>query len=363
MEYEESSLNVDEHLLMNGDIAVLLFNLEDMYIKVLNETYLPYELKDYIVDTDISNIRKAIVDIEAVKDFFSSRALNLSRENAKVILNVASLPQSLKTKERLKITFACKGLTMCDNFWIKSQGDDRIRFADVNLRKTPLSEASYKIAILGKHISATAKELRPDLSTHGMYPKYWHRENGTVYIWKTDRTSSNINTKAELQVSDILQAIGAKAVKYQEVYRDGKTFAVAKCIATDEYALVSALSIRDWCVHTDRSFSEYIQTEWLTDFANMCVVDYVLANTDRHIDNWGFLVENRTNRIAEFAPLYDHNQALLADEIGTELDELIYEPTGLTFLETIKQFSKFASIDFTKVTLPVKASIRAKTLC
>lgn len=360
MEYNAALLNTDEHILMNGDIPVLLFNLEELYIKVLNNSYLPYELKDYITDTDYSDIKKAMAHIETVKDYFSSRALNLSRENAKVILNVTALPQSLKTKERLKITFACKGLTMGDNFWIKSKGDDTVRFADVNLRKTPLSEASYEIAILGKHISATAEELRPDLSTHGMFPKYWHRENGEVYMWKTDKTTGNINTKAELQTSELLQTAGVKAVPYKSVYKDGILFAVSKCIATDEHALVSALSIRDWCIHTGKDFEEYIHTNWRTDFANMCMVDYIFANTDRHIDNWGFLVENSTNQIKEFAPLYDHNQSLVADEIGTDINELIYEPTGLTFSETVQKYAKYVTVQFCGIELPHKARIRAE---
>ena len=362
MEYNAAFLSVDEHLLMNGDIPVLLFNLEEMYIKILNHIYLPYSLKDFIVDTDISNMEKTRIDLETVKDFLASRTLHPLREHANAILNAATLPQSFKTNERLKIAFACKGLTMVDNFWIKSKGNDNVCFADVNLRKMTFSEVSYKIAILGETLSATAEELRPELSTSGKFAKYWKRENEEVYLWKTDRTTGNVNTKAELQVSNLLQAAGVNAVRYIEAYKDGKCFAVAKCVATDEISLVSALNIRDWCVHTGKDFEKYIQENWLVDFANMCVVDYIFANTDRHIDNWGFLVENRTNQIKAFAPLYDHNQALLADELGTDINELIYEPTGLTFLESIQMFGKFAKLDFKKVALPPKALARFKLL-
>ena len=37
----------------------------------------------------------------------------------------------------------------------------------------------------------------------------------------------------------------------------------------------------------------------MTNFANMCVIDYCLANTDRHFENFGLLVDNKTNNIKE----------------------------------------------------------------
>ena len=36
MEYDAAFLSANEHLLMNGDIPVLLFNLEEMYIYATN---------------------------------------------------------------------------------------------------------------------------------------------------------------------------------------------------------------------------------------------------------------------------------------------------------------------------------------
>ena len=45
------------HILMNGDIPVLEFEL-DAYMKVLNNDFLPYELKDFVQDTDVNNFKK-----------------------------------------------------------------------------------------------------------------------------------------------------------------------------------------------------------------------------------------------------------------------------------------------------------------
>ena len=42
----------------------------------------------------------------------------------------------------------------------------------------------------------------------------------------------------------------------------------------------------------------------------MVVFDAVICNTDRHFGNFGFLIDNSTNKIASPAPLFDHGNAL-----------------------------------------------------
>lgn len=44
-------------------------------------------------------------------------------------------------------------------------------------------------------------------------------------------------------------------------------------------------------------------------FWDMFIIDALIGNTDRHNGNWGFLVDNKTNKI-EFAPIYDCGSCL-----------------------------------------------------
>ena len=45
------------------------------------------------------------------------------------------------------------------------------------------------------------------------------------------------------------------------------------------------------------------------NFFKMCVVDYLISNSDRHSQNWGFYVNNYNGNIICLHPLYDHNNA------------------------------------------------------
>ena len=44
----------------------------------------------------------------------------------------------------------------------------------------------------------------------------------------------------------------------------------------------------------------------------MNIVDYLVGNTDRHWGNWGFWVDNRTNKLDKLHPLMDFNKAFTA---------------------------------------------------
>lgn len=339
--------------LFNKNHETLRFDFDDAYIQVIDNKYLPFALKDYIKTTGEKDMKGSLKDISTVRDYLASRTLNLSRENAKAILNVAALPQSLRTDQKLKIVMACNGLTMQDNFWIKKDNDPRT-FDEMCLRHHKLSEVSYDIAILGHHISATADELIPDLTTEGMFPKYWHRtSDGQIELWKTDRLDGKVNAKCEIEASEILDSIGFNHVRYRGEYRDEKLFSVCDCMADDNTSFIPMQDIMDWHIHTGINYPAKIKELYSKRFPDMCVIDFVLANTDRHSGNWGVLI-NEENDIIDFAPMFDMNQALVADIMGTDISNQIYEPTGHTFIESVKEWAPYSSVDWngTKQVLP-----------
>ena len=332
------------HYLMNNNIPVLVYDMEEQWMAVMDNEMLPYELKDYVRTTNLDSpdgIKKAMKDMYELKYFFSGRILSAGRSNAKAILGSCALPQARNTKNTLMIIEACQGLSLNDNFWIRKE-DENIRYEDIDIRSNPLSKYAYDIAILGKYISATVRELRPELVTDGMYPKVWKREDGILELWKTDVTRSFVNTRAEIKASRILDHSNVNHVKYEERKQEGILFAVSECVSNERLSHISAQSVRDWCRHTETDFLRYVEERFPEDFHRMIFTDYILANTDRHFGNWWFQADADANRIIGLGALMDHNQALVADMFETDIEDLIYEPTGLTFNETIRRYARYA---------------------
>ena len=46
----------------------------------------------------------------------------------------------------------------------------------------------------------------------------------------------------------------------------------------------------------------------------MKIIDYLIGNVDRHWGNWGFAVDNKTNKLGKLYPLMDFNKAFMSYE-------------------------------------------------
>lgn len=309
----------------------------------------------------MGSIQDSVRYLETFKDFLANRTLNPSRDNAKAILNSVNLPQSMKTAERIQITLACNALTMTDNFWVTDENDTRT-FQEVNLRNNHLKDAAYAIAVLGVNASATKEIMEPDISTNGMFPKTWYRDSSGIELWKTDRYMNNVNTRAEREVSKLLDFTNVSHVHYDGFQRDGRFLVKCKCLATDEYSVIDAFALKDWCSHVGIDFLGYLEEHYLTDLAKMCVIDYVVANTDRHLGNINFFVDNSTNRVCGMTPLFDHNQSLVADNLGTSVDDLVYSLTDSSMLQTAIKYFRFSELEIDIEKFPLKCQQRYKKL-
>ena len=57
-------------------------------------------------------------------------------------------------------------------------------------------------------------------------------------------------------------------------------------------------------------------------FSDMMVFDALIHNTDRHLNNFGVLVDNESNRILGPAPLFDHGNSLFYNITNDEYTDL-----------------------------------------
>ena len=60
-----------------------------------------------------------------------------------------------------------------------------------------------------------------------------------------------------------------------------------------------------------REYYETLGKNFVEALNDMLVLDAVIMNTDRHFGNFGFIIDNKTNKIVAPAPLFDHGNSLL----------------------------------------------------
>ena len=83
-------------------------------------------------------------------------------------------------------------------------------------------------------------------------------------------------------------------------------------IVVDHRSLVSMEVVDVYCANWDINRDSFVLKKDTYAYHMMNLIDYLVGNTDRHWGNWGFLVDNDTNRIEKLYPLMDFNKSFLA---------------------------------------------------
>ena len=326
MKIKRFSANTEYYLMLENS-PVLYFNFDDIEVKIINKKLLPFFLRGKIIEPESDNIKEFYRvnsrNIDFIKEYSVSRLLSLSRENAKQIYTACGISQDNSIENRLNICFLCKGISINDSYWFKRTGTNE-KWEDVDIRNKHLNEI-VEIALAGESPTVTTDPMCPELTTKGLFRKAWIRENGKFYLLKSDKTKEFVNTQAELLASKILDCTDIEHVKYT-IYKNSKyNMLIAKCknFVYDGKSFVEAHEVMEYCKDMNIDFTEFALNKFGKDFANIAIIDYIIQNTDRHDQNYGFLMNNETGELERVAPLFDHNQALIADFLGKDVSNTL----------------------------------------
>lgn len=339
--------------LMWKDDIVMRVDLGYGLFEIFDEQKLPFELRGRITPTFSIN-NDFFLNRDNLFEFLSQRVLPLSRENAKKILNTLHLTQTQTERERAKVALTTRAVTLQDSFWFKLE-EDKIGWDNVNLRKNHLNEIIAQVALHGRSLSLRGKFNTAELSTDGAYAKCWIREDDGPYMLK--KSFREHESETEVEVSNLLDILKVPHVKYTATRDNGVYCCKCKCLADDTHSMLAAESFIAYYNRMNKSYlNEALRIDSKSIYT-MCIIDYLISNSDRHIRNWGFFYDDSFT-ILGCHPLFDHNNAFDKDVVKdiTGGDSLIFD--GKSQLEAA-QYSmkrvpfKIPKYDYRKVlTLP-----------
>lgn len=285
---------------------------EDGRCSINYPSFMPYNLyleKSNDFDSRVNNLNNFYY-------WCSSRVLTLDRKYAKEILRAIGASQAVTDKDRAIIAVSYHGLTLTDVFWIKAAGE-KIRFDSLSLYNHSLSAAFADVSLRGKDITLQNSELfimkdvAGDVGTSGVAPKAWIRQNGDFYLLK-DGDERDVN--AELLASKIVGCFDVNYVPYEEDYFEGLKVSKCKIITSMQTSIVSYEYIDVYCTNRDIDKHEFVLKKDSYSYYMMNILDYLIGNTDRHWGNWGFFVDNTTNKLQGLYSLMDFNKSFLSYE-------------------------------------------------
>ena len=303
-------------------IRVMAEDEEDIYIlKLFDKDLLTLSMKRDVLEGVRARILKVNrgmkkylpPDLEVqdagLREWLKRRLIPKNRAFVYEILRTLGL----SSRDPKGIIDVCKGLSLNDSYWVVPKGFEG-RFDDYNLYENRFSEILSLIAYTGAGRAEGGITTSPELTTHGMLRKAWHKERDGIYLYKGG-TEGALNAGrepySEYYASQIAERMKLKAVHYDLV--KWKNILASKCkLFTDintAYIPIGYL-VRTGGLGECLNYYRGISEEAYEDIKSMLVFDALIYNEDRHFGNFGVLMDSETCEIRGAAPIFDNGVSL-----------------------------------------------------
>ena len=228
----------------------------------------------------------------------------------------------LNANKALGILALSRGLSLTDCYWIEEIGCET-SFAKINLYDNPISRLLAQVAFTG---SGSYKQSEfassPEFTTNGMLPKCWRRINGNIYLYKggtTGAANAGFEPYSEYYAADAAKAFGVDAIDYGIHKWKGRLCSSCELFTSKEQSFVPVANIvKSGGFNAVVEFYESSDIELMQPLSEMLAFDALICNTDRHLNNFGFLADNKTNELIGAAPLFDHGNSLFYQAYGDD---------------------------------------------
>ena len=203
-----------------------------------------------------------------------------------------------------------RGLSLNDVHWVTPDGS-KAKWGKVNLYDNPFSEILSVMAFTGLGPNdrrglkkADLSSTSPEFTTNGMLAKCWRRIDGTVYLYKSG-TEGAANTGfepySEYYAAQVAEALGLPHVEYGLENYKGRICSTCPLFTDEKHGFVSA----GRAVGGEAALKD-------ERFVDMFFFDALIFNTDRHLGNFGYIVDNDMNEITGVAPIFDNGYGLFS---------------------------------------------------
>ena len=335
-------------ILMNKNTEVLVAEYNtvskffDKIIEVKNIDYAPYILKSFYIKDDINDTPFRT----NLSEWFRGRGIPNWRDKLDLLLH--RLDISAPT-ELLDKAF---GLSLSDQYWLKPI-DSNLKYDDINFFDNDFDYAEFLEASLSLNSKIVKKEtsfITPNNTTDGMLKKAWIIEDGTRYLLKGGYKNEILQPFNEVLASMICDKLGFNHVPYTlDVYKD-TVVSKCPCFINKDTELITAYQIRNDMKRHDNTddYEEYIKkleengiSNAREKIENMYILDFLIMNEDRHLNNFGIIRDVNTIKWLDVAPIFDNGMALNIPYYDE--NEVIISGNGRFFYE-VKPFDEIIKV-------------------
>lgn len=312
---------MERYILMNQNKEVLKFEF-DKDLNVITDISEIYDL-DY-APLNIKNIieEKRIIELN---NWFNERGIPVYRDNAKEILEIFNINS---VKELINRDYA---LSVSDQYWFKPEKEDikweNINYFDRNYDSISFADSTFGSGA-GKSLNQTSKnnsDKTPNNTSNGQLKKVWIKKDNENYLYKGAGTIHNFEPINEVLASKICNILEVPCVEYTidvvKSKRQDTVVSICKCIISKDEEIIPAHSIlTERKNEVQRNINDYdlyleiLKTHNVPNaeeyLQKMFILDYIMLNEDRHLNNFGVIRDVKTLEWKQICPIFDTGRSM-----------------------------------------------------
>ena len=344
---DRSSLNCT---LMHKRIKVADLELDDAtgFIRRIGTVYAKEHLPVGIA------VKKGVVDRAVLNTWWADRSIPASRSGVREAL------EAMEIKDTKTLLVRCFGLSLSDQYWICPDGIN-LKWEDVNFFDNAFSDDVGDILFGSAHRSGSINFHSPDSTSDGNLKKRWKIINTKRCLIKGGSNPFRQQPFNEVIATGVMERLGIAHIPYTVAWIDGFPYSVCEDFITEQTELVPAWRIiqaqkkaNDTSLY--RHFVNCAMALGIPDVVpfldRMIVLDYILANEDRHLNNFGAIRNAETLEWLGMAPIYDSGSSLGYDKVAPEIraeQDIECKPFKKHHEEQLKLVTDFSWIDFDRL--------------
>ncbi len=335
-------------ILMNKNTKVLSADYQPS-LGVFTDIYDIYNID--FAPVILKNVYNKEKDLKIIlSNWFKGRGIPLWRDDLDLLLSKLNISAPAELLDK------AFGLSLSDQYWIK-QYDSKIEYKDINFFEHDFNDAEFTDATFSNSTETSTKIslISPNNTTDGRLKKTWIIEEGKRYLLKGGYKNEVLQPFNEALASMISSRLGFNHVTYiLEVIKD-KVVSKCECFINKNTELVSAYQILYNNCDKDNAYETYISLlekhgikDVRSSLEDMFILDYIMLNEDRHLNNFGIIRDVQTLNWISTAPIFDTGESLNIIDYSDE--EVIINGDGRFFynvsnfdniLDNIKDLKKY----------------------
>lgn len=337
--------------LMHKQIRVAEIELDDAtgFIQKIGTMYAPKHLPIGIT------VRGGIPDRAALNEWWTDRSIPASRSGVREAL------ETLEITSTKMLLVRCYGLSLSDQYWICPENSN-LTWDNINFFENDFSDDIGDVLFGTKKKKDGLNLSSPDNTSDGNLKKRWKIINGKRCLVKGGSNPFRQQPFNEVIATEIMERLGISHIPYTVMWNKGAPYSVCEDFVTKDTELIPAWRIfqmqkRNNSTSVYRHFVNCCEALGIKNAVHyldrMIVLDYIIANEDRHFNNFGVLRDAETLNWIGFAPIYDSGSSLGYDKMPGQIrmkKEIVCKPFKNHHSEQLKLVSDFGWIDFDKLT-------------